>query len=269
MIIIWISITVYNDEINQLLRFLQFCIRIISMEIQLSVAKAVKHASNESGDTIEVVERPMGGVSAVLVDGRESGLQAKSVSSMVVRKVISMLADGVRDGAAARAASDFLFMERGGTNSVYMNILSADLQTQTIVISRNNPTPVFIAQGDQVECITSESQAIGNLRNIRPAITEVPLAAGTTVVMYTDGVSKAGSVFGHSLDICSMMQAYLDDQDPSAQYVADSLLGHALRLDQNQANDDMSVVVLRVLSKKTDNIRRMGIRLPFDNNHLY
>jgi hypothetical protein len=28
---------------------------------------------------------------------------------MVVRKVISLLAEGVRDGAAARAASDYLF----------------------------------------------------------------------------------------------------------------------------------------------------------------
>ncbi len=236
------------------------------MEIQLSVAKAVKHASIESGDTIEVVERPMGGVSVVLVDGRESGTSAKLISSMVVRKVIALIADGVRDGAAARAASDFLFTERGGTSPVFMNILSADFQTQTIVISRNNPTPVFIAQGDQVECISSDSQAIGNMRNIRPAITEVPLAVGTTIVMYTDGIAKAGSMFGHSLDICSMMQAYLDEQEPTAQYVADSLLGHALRLDHGQPNDDMSVVVLRVLSNHKDNIRRLSVKLPLDVN---
>ncbi len=237
------------------------------MEIQLSVAKAVKHTSTESGDTLEVIERPMGGVSVVLVDGRDSGHNAKNISSMVVRKVISLIADGVRDGAAARAASDYLFMERGGTSSVFMNILSADLQTQTIVISRNNPTPVFIAQGDHVECVSSESVGVGNMRNIRPAITEVPLRAGTTIVMYTDGISQAGAKYGHSLDICSMTQAYLDEQDPSAQYVADSLLGHALRLDQNEPNDDMSVVVLRVISKQTDNIRRMGIRIPVPTDY--
>ncbi len=239
------------------------------MEIQLSVAKAIKYASVESGDTLEVVERPMGGVSVVLVDGRDSGQNAKSISSMVVRKVISLLADGVRDGAAARAASDYLFMERGGTSSVYMNILSADLQTQTIVISRNNPTPVFIAQGNHVECVSSESLGVGHTRNIRPAITEVPLREGTTIVMYTDGIAQAGARFGHSLDICSMTQAYLDEQEPSAQYVADSLLGHALRLDQNEPNDDMSVVVLRVISKESDNIRRLGIRLPVRTDYNF
>ena len=168
----------------------------MDMEIQLAVAKVVKYGSLESGDTIEIVERPMGGVSCVLADAPSSGASAKSVSSMVVRKVISLLSDGVRDGAAARAASDFLFMEKGGTCSVYLNILSADLQTQTLVISRNNPTPVFISQSDQIECISSESNPVGHERNIRPTITEVSLFPRTTVVLYTDGVMHAGERFG-------------------------------------------------------------------------
>ena len=46
-------------------------------------------------------------VSVVLADGQTSGRGAKAVSILVVRKVISLLAEGVRDGAAARAASDF------------------------------------------------------------------------------------------------------------------------------------------------------------------
>ena len=99
------------------------------MEIQLAVAKVVKFGSQESGDTLEILERPMGGVSCVLADARYSGSSAKTISSMVVRKIITLISDGVRDGAAARGASDFLFMEKGGTCSVYMNILSADLQT--------------------------------------------------------------------------------------------------------------------------------------------
>lgn len=239
------------------------------MEIQLAVAKAVKFDSIESGDTLEVVERPMGGVSCVLADARSSGRSAKAISSLVVRKVMNLIADGVRDGAAARAASDFLFMERGGQSSVFLNILSADLQTQTLVISRNNPTPVFVAQGDQIECISSESKQIGNARNIRPAITEIPLASGITVVMYTDGLYNAGERFGHSLDICSLIEAYLDQQEPSAQYIADALLSHALRLDQNQPSDDMSVVVLRVIEKDIDRIRRMTVRLPFSIQSTY
>ena len=98
------------------------------MEIQIAVAKTNKYAVSESGDTLEVVERPNGGVSVVLADGQTSGRGAKAISTMVVRKVISLLAEGVRDGAAARAASDYLYTERYGKVSATLNILSADLQ---------------------------------------------------------------------------------------------------------------------------------------------
>ena len=74
------------------------------MEVQIAVAKINKYAVSESGDTLEVVERPNGGLSVVLADGQSSGRGAKAISLLVVRKVIGLLAEGVRDGAAARAA---------------------------------------------------------------------------------------------------------------------------------------------------------------------
>ena len=55
------------------------------MEVQIAVAKVNKYATSESGDTLEVVERPNGGLSVVLADGQTSGRGAKAVSQMVVR----------------------------------------------------------------------------------------------------------------------------------------------------------------------------------------
>ena len=232
------------------------------MEIQIAVSKTNKYASSESGDTLEVVERPNGGVSVVLADGQTSGRGAKVISSMVVRKVIALLAEGVRDGAAARAASDQLYTERNGKVSSTLNILSADLQSQTIVIARNSTCPVFIAQGDRIECLSGDSSPIGTSRNIKPAITEIALTGLTTVVMYTDGILYAGDRYGQAMDICTLLESLLDEQEPTSQVIADALLTHALRLDHNRPNDDMSVVVLRVLPRNTDEIRRMVVRLP-------
>jgi serine phosphatase RsbU (regulator of sigma subunit) len=232
------------------------------MEIQIAVAKTNKYAVSESGDTLEVVERPNGGVSVVLADGQTSGRGAKAVSTMVVRKVISLLAEGVRDGAAARAASDYLYTERYGKVSATLNILSADLQTGTIVITRNNPSPIFVAQNDKIECLNSESSSIGTSRNVRPAITEIALEGWTSIIMYTDGILHAGSRYGESLDICTLLESLLDEQDPPSQEIADALLTHAIQLDQGRPNDDMSVVVLRVMPFESDLIRRMTVRLP-------
>ncbi len=232
------------------------------MEIHAAVAKINKYATSESGDTLEIVERPNGGISIVLADGQTSGRGAKAISTMVVRKVIGLLAEGVRDGAAARAASDYLFTERSGKVTATLNILSADLQTGTIVITRNNPSPVFIARQDRVECISSESVSIGTSRNIRPSITEFPLESGITIIMYTDGIRDAGDRSGQSLDICTLVQAILEDQNPSAQDLADTILSQSIRLDNNRPNDDMSVVVLRTNANESDQIRRMTFLLP-------
>jgi serine phosphatase RsbU (regulator of sigma subunit) len=236
------------------------------MEIQIAVAKINKFDSVESGDTLEVVERPNGGVSVVLADGQSSGRQAKHISTSVVRKVISLLAEGVRDGAAARAASDALFTERSGESTAFLNILSADLETGTIVISRNNPAPVFVAQREKVECLGSESTAIGITRNVRPMISEIPLEYGTTIVMYTDGLLNAGIRNGQGLDICMLLESLLEDQEPSAQEIADTILLNAIKMDNDHPDDDMSIVVLRALPKERDMIRRMSVLIPVRTN---
>jgi serine phosphatase RsbU (regulator of sigma subunit) len=236
------------------------------MQINIAVAKTNKYASSESGDTLEFVERPNGGVSVVLADGQTSGKGAKAISMMVVRKVIALLAEGVRDGAAARAASDALYAERNGKVTATLNILSADLQTGTLVITRNNPTPVFIARGENVECISTTSQSIGTSKNIRPSITEFPLESGITIVIYTDGIKNAGDRSGQLIDICTLLEALLEDQEPTPQLIADNVLNQAIRIDQGRPNDDMSVVVLHVSSDETDQIRRMTLRLPVPTN---
>src|SRR5512146_193136 len=138
------------------------------MEVQIAVAKVSKYAVSESGDTLEVVERPGGGLSVVLADGQTSGRGAKAISQMVVRKVISLLAEGVRDGAAARAASDALFTDKRGKVISTLNIASVDLHSGTIVLTRNNPCSVFVARGEKADCLGEESMPLGTSRDVRP-----------------------------------------------------------------------------------------------------
>ena len=114
------------------------------MELAVAVAKVSKYATSESGDTFEMIERPQGGLSFVLVDGQHSGRGAKNISNVVARKAISDLAEGVRDGAVARAAHDYLFTYRQGKVSATLNIVSVDLVTRTIVLARNNHCPTIV-----------------------------------------------------------------------------------------------------------------------------
>ena len=236
------------------------------MEVQIAVAKVNKYAVSESGDTLEVVERPNGGLSVVLADGQSSGRGAKAVSLMVVRKVIGLLAEGVRDGATARAASDALFTDKQGKVISTLNIASLDLSSGTIVLTRNNPAPMFICRGEQIDVLQEESIPLGTSRNVRPLITEIAIEPGLIIVIYTDGLTHAGKRRGVPMDIGATLRSVLEDQDPSPQMLADTLLAQAVSLDENRPADDISVLVLKVTARTGDNVRRMTVRLPIERN---
>lgn len=236
------------------------------MEVQIAVAKVNKYATSESGDTLEVIERPNGGLSVVLADGQTSGRGAKAVSQMVVRKVIGLLAEGVRDGAAARAASDALFTDKKGKVICTLNIASIDLHSGTIVLTRNNPSPMFICRDMEIDRIDSESIPLGTSRDVRPSITEMEIEPGLTVILYTDGLVHAGERRGQPMNALEVLDSMLEDQEPSPQEIADTLLAHAVMLDDNRPADDISVVVLKVSHRSGDNVRRMTVRLPIEGH---
>ena len=236
------------------------------MEVQIAVAKTNKYAVSESGDTVEVIERPNGGLSIIMADGQSSGRGAKNVSMQVVQQVVSLLAEGVRDGAAARAASDRLFTAKKGRVSCTLNILSVDLLTRSLVISRNNPAPVYICRGSQIGTLEDESTPLGIYRNTRPLINEMDLIPGITIVAYTDGLVHAGKRNGTPMDVWESLSALFDEDEPlpGAQQIADALLAEAMRLDSQRPVDDMSVIVLQVRPSEEGRIRRMLVRLPFN-----
>jgi serine phosphatase RsbU (regulator of sigma subunit) len=185
---------------------------------------------------------------------------------MVVRKVIGLLAEGVRDGAAARAASDALFTDKQGKVISTLNIASLDLSSGTIVLTRNNPSPIFVCRGEQIDSIEEESIPLGTSRNVRPLITEIGIEPGLIIVIYTDGLTHAGKRRGMPMDVGATIRSILEDQDPGPQALADALLAAAVSLDENRPADDISVLVLKVTARVGDDVRRMSVRLPIDGN---
>jgi serine phosphatase RsbU (regulator of sigma subunit) len=231
------------------------------MEIQIGVAKINKYASAESGDTLEVVERPNGGLSVVLADGQRSGKSAKLISNMVVRKVIALLAEGVRDGAAARAASDYLYTHRNGQVQSTLNILSIDMESRTVVITRNNPNPVLVSRSGETSTLNGDSQPVGLRRGTRPVITELDLQSSLVIATFTDGLPFAGERKGTPIDVAHLFTD-LVAKGEQPQAIADGLMAEALKLEQDRPGDDISIVVIGVLPRGTDDVRRMWVRLP-------
>jgi serine phosphatase RsbU (regulator of sigma subunit) len=212
-----------------------------------------------------MIERPHGGLSFARVDGMHTGRGAKAISNQVARKIISLLAEGVRDGAAARAAHDYLYTQYDGKVSAELHIVSIDLISKTIVISRNSHCPAIVGDEHQLHLFNEPSEAIGFHRRMKPVITEFPLAPQTTIVVFTDGVLDAGIRSGQTFNVVKFVEEKLRETNIGAQTLADSILKHAVELDQGRPGDDTSVLVLRVVPRTSeDTARRMAVRFPIE-----
>lgn len=236
------------------------------MQIQVAVAKIAKYASSASGDSLEMIERPHEGLSFVLADGQRSGKAARAIGQMVTGKAVALLAEGVRDGAAARAAHDHLYARYNGKVSATLNIVSIDMETKTLVLSRNSHCPAVVQTGiDAQVLLDNPAPPIGAHRGTRPSIREMPLQVGMLAVVYTDGLMSAGERSGDVLDVPTLVSAlyYQHHDGPQvARPVADALLDEALRRDDGRPHDDISVLVVAVTAGANDEVRRLNVSFP-------
>lgn len=230
-------------------------------ELKLAVAKLPKYGVAESGDTVEVVERPGGGLSVVIADGQGSGPAAKRLSRLVVAKAMALIADGARDGAVARAVHDYLFAARDGKVSTALTIVSVDLRTHTLVLSRNSSCPVLVKEpGGEVTRYDEPVEPIGFHAAMKPAITERPLVEGLGLLTGTDGVFDAGGLGAGVRPAAARLAAGSGD----TRGLADAVLAEALERDGGRARDDMTVLALWLdPSDGEEPVRTLTVSFPF------
>jgi len=182
---------------------------------------------------------------------------------MVAMKAVSLLSDGSRDGAVARAVQDMLYTAREGRVTATLVLLSADLHTGTLVIARNTPMPVIVRQASRVFRVDGASEVIGTYRTTRPTITELPLVPETILLTYSDGVAHGGRRYGKTIN--------WEDWDKRLATVSlndlgdfvDQLLDEVLTLDKGRPSDDVSVMALGVRDGDGTTIRRLRASAPY------
>ncbi len=197
--------------------------------------------------------------------GKGPGRGAKTLSNLLATRAISLLKDGARDGAVARAVHDYLYTYRMGQVAATLNILSVDFQSGKILIARNNPAPFFVLDPEGVVTHNQPSTPIGLQPLIKPIMSELEVRPYTYVVIFTDGLLRAGERYGEDIELLNYLSAWpvMDGRSPNE--LSEMLLQRALELDRGEPCDDMSVLVLAVLpGRETASIRRLSVSAPFE-----
>jgi len=234
----------------------------------IGVGKLNRYASRDSGDTVEVVERPGGGFSVVVADAQGSGIGAKLLSSLVTARAVSLLKDGVRDTAVHEAVGDHLYHYKGGKVSCTLTTITADTRHRVLTITRNTDITAYFVHDGAVEAADDSSMPLGMSDRLWPVQRTVPLGENIWVIAVTDGIARAGSRTGVAVDIGTTVCGHVVDA-PNARCVAERILGDALHRDRGRPVDDMSVAVLGVLAQEASDERRiMAVTVPLRQDML-
>lgn len=204
-----------------------------------------------------MIERPHGGISFVLVDGQRSGRSAKAISYFVARFAIFLLADGVRDGAVACAAHDFLYSQRGGYVSATLFFASIVMVTMSLVLCRIFFCPIYVIFLQEVLVLDEESSALGIYRHSKLSFTELLFDVSTTVVIFIDGVLKAGVRTCQSLVFAQLLLNVTPAGCFPANVIAQALFDAAYALDQGRPADDICLLVITILGKQSEEQGRL------------
>jgi serine phosphatase RsbU (regulator of sigma subunit) len=232
------------------------------MELKISVSKTNKYAVSESGDSVEITERPQGGMSVIMADAQGSGKSARTNSKLVVSRAASLIGEGARDGAVARAVHDMMFALRDGRVSATLTIISADLVTRSVVVCQNGGPPVFVLNDGVAMVFPASAPPIGVHRNMKPNICEFPMEQGLAILAMTDGIYAAGRYRGNPVSDEDFM-GLLETLGDNPTFLADHVLEQCVARDEGRPGDDMSVMALYIgPGDQPIRVRKMSVLLP-------
>ena len=235
------------------------------MELQAAISKTARYSSTAQGDNVEIIERPHGGISIIMAEGKLSGRRSRSIAMKAVHSILNLIASGLHDGAASRTVLANINEEHKGKALVSLSIISCDLDSRSIVITKNNTTPVITVFEGTVDYLRFDD-ANGSDSSVVPSVYQFEIEEGRDFILVSDGILQAGSQYEQPLDLRVSVESLFEDDEPTVQEVADAILNQAISQDVGRPQDDMTVTVLRISASSSTNIRREYVQFPISDS---
>ncbi len=235
------------------------------MELQATISKVDRFSSAEHGDKVEIIERPRGGISIIMAEGKLGGRRSKAIAMKAVHSVLTLIASGLHDGAASRVVLSNIAEEHLGKAQISLSIISCDLESHSIVITKNNTMPVLTVFDGEAEFLRFDS-ATDTDHCCAPSVFQFEIEEGRNFILVSDGILQAGSQFEQPLDLRASVESLFEDDEPTVQEIADAILNQAIKQDLGRPRDDMTVTVLRISPSPSTSIRRECVFFPIPDS---
>lgn len=205
------------------------------------VACKTKDGETFSGDTHSVLKIDERRFLVALSDGMGSGEYAKQVSENTISLIESFYRAKMPPELTLSTVNRLLSFAKEETFAC-VDVAVVDLDFGRVDVVKIGSPIGFILSDTSLQILENDSLPLGILERVHPSTASYPFKANDTLVFLSDGISGA---FSSTVELFDTVQA-LPRSNP--QDFADRLLAIALERYGGTANDDMTVIAVRMFS---------------------
>lgn len=209
--------------------------------LTLHAASASSQKEEECGDAHALNQLRCGKYIASLCDGMGTGHRASQESNATISLLNAFLDAGFDKTIAVKLINSVMVMKSAQEAFTTLDLCMVDLYTGETEFIKNGAEPSYIKRETGTETIRSASLPVGVLSGVEVETFAHRLSQGDTIVMVSDGLSMKDTGDDWLRRLLDSASLNISPQD-----LADEILNHALTLKGGEADDDMTVLVLRL-----------------------
>ena len=208
-------------------------------DVEFGFCATKKAGSEVSGDTHSFVRLDRDKFLLAICDGMGSGKEAERASESAVSLVENFYKAGFDNELILKSVNRLL---TSVSDEVFtaVDICVVDLMKGTADFIKLGAPQGLIKCGSEVQFVSGGSLPLGVLEEMQPTITKKALKVNDVIVLASDGFTDA---FENKDDMAALL-AETESTDP--QLIADKLFGQAMANYDEQARDDITVIVARI-----------------------
>ena len=210
-------------------------------KLEVGFAKTMKKGSNVSGDSTIFTRLKDGKIIVGVSDGMGSGEQAKKISRKTLDLLEKYLNTGLDKKVAIELINSYMMLGENKDNFSTLDVLIFDEQNAQSEFIKFSACKTYIKSGAKVEYIKSNSLPIGTSGLEYLNGMKKNLSRGDLVVLISDGIIDANSK--NDAWVKELLASVSSDKP---QRLADIILQEAIDFNYGVANDDMTVIVVKV-----------------------
>ncbi len=214
--------------------------------VDLGYAGIAKDCSLISGDNYSTFDLKDGKFGIVLSDGMGVGPKAATESRATITLLEKLMETGFDKNLAVKTVNSILVLGSPDETFATVDLAVIDLMNGVAEFIKVGSAPSFVKRSGQVGMVRASNLPIGILNNIEIDTMQQPIGHDDVLVMVSDGV--LGSVRDDSDGEVWVMDALQNIITTDPQNIADMLLNKAMLNSNGVVDDDMTVIVARLVS---------------------